>query len=125
MVTKEELLDALWPGETMSESVLPRCIAAARRALGDNRGRGAFIQTLHRRGYRFVATVTEAPSAGHPAALAEARTPFVGREKPFARTRWHPRSSPYLYAGAEDLVRLGQGRIDGKGRKARRRRAPR
>ena len=29
VVTKEQLLDALWPGEAVSESVLPRCIAAA------------------------------------------------------------------------------------------------
>lgn len=52
VVTKAELLDALWPGEAVSESVLPRCIAAARRALGDTRGGGRIIQTLHRRGDR-------------------------------------------------------------------------
>jgi DNA-binding winged helix-turn-helix (wHTH) protein len=84
VVTKQELLDALWPGEVVSESVLPRCIAAARRAVGDTRGRGAVIQTLHRRGYRFVAPVTEAPAAPPPAAPSEARAPFVGREKPLA-----------------------------------------
>ena len=32
VVTKHELLDALWPGEAVSDSVLPRCVAAVRRA---------------------------------------------------------------------------------------------
>jgi DNA-binding winged helix-turn-helix (wHTH) protein len=84
VVTKEELLDALWPGESVSESVLPRCIAAARRGVGDTRGRGAVIQTVHRRGYRFVAPVTEAPGAQPLAAPVEPRAPFVGRERPLA-----------------------------------------
>ena len=57
VVSKIELLDALWPGEAVSESVLPRCIAAARRAIGDDRTRQALIQTVHGRGFRFVAAV--------------------------------------------------------------------
>jgi DNA-binding winged helix-turn-helix (wHTH) protein/DNA polymerase III delta prime subunit len=84
VVTKEELLDALWPGEAVSESVLPRCIAAARRAVGDTRRRGIVIQTLHRRGYRFVAPVTE--TGGVPPAV-EPRAPFVGRDKLLAALR--------------------------------------
>jgi DNA-binding winged helix-turn-helix (wHTH) protein len=87
VVTKEELLDALWPGEAVSESVLPRCIAAARRAVGDTRGRGKIIQTLHRRGYRFVAQVTEGPGAPAATAPAEPRQPFVGRDAQLAALR--------------------------------------
>jgi DNA-binding winged helix-turn-helix (wHTH) protein len=81
VVTKEELLDALWPGEAVSDSVLPRCIAAARRAVGDTRGRHPVIQTVHRRGYRFVAPVA-APAETSPAAAqgAPPAAPFVGRE---------------------------------------------
>jgi DNA-binding winged helix-turn-helix (wHTH) protein len=79
VVTKEELLDALWPGEAVSESVLPRCIAAARRAVGDTRGRRAVIQTLHGRGYRFVASVTETAGARDAVPPQPTRTPFVGR----------------------------------------------
>ena len=55
VVSKHELLDTLWPGEAVSDSVLPRCIAAARRALRDDRSRQKLIQTVHGRGYRFVA----------------------------------------------------------------------
>ena len=50
VVTKHELLDALWPGEAVSDSVLPRCIAAARRAVGDTRARQRVLQTVHGRG---------------------------------------------------------------------------
>ena len=54
VVAKDELIRALWPGEAVSDSVLPRCIAHARRAVGDDRRGQLVIQTVHGRGYRFV-----------------------------------------------------------------------
>lgn len=88
VVTKEELLDALWPGEAVSDSVLPRCIAAARRAVGDTRDRAGAIQTIHRRGYRFVAPVVETPSGARPATdPVEALSRFVGRAPALATLR--------------------------------------
>src|SRR5215468_9485059 len=79
VVSKDELLDAVWPGQVVSESVLPKCIAAARRAIGDE-GRTAMIQTVHGRGYRFVAAVQtrERPAAADVPEGAPLRTPFVG-----------------------------------------------
>jgi DNA-binding winged helix-turn-helix (wHTH) protein len=78
VVTKDELLERLWPGETVSDSVLPRCVAAVRKAIGH----GA-IQTVHGRGYRFVAPLSAGPPAVPTAGPGE-RTPpagiFVGRE---------------------------------------------
>ena len=50
VVTKHELLDALWPGESVSDSVLPRCVAAMRRAVGDDRTGQRVIATAHGRG---------------------------------------------------------------------------
>lgn len=68
VVTKNELLDTLWPGEAVSDSVLPRCVAAARRAVGDTRTKQRVIQTVHGRGYRFVAELIAAtPEAIEPA----------------------------------------------------------
>src|SRR5215468_8426124 len=82
VVSKDELLDAVWPGQTVSESVLPKCIAAARRAIGDGGGRRAMIQTVHGRGYRFVAPVQSrdtAPRDGdRDGETPPLRTPFVG-----------------------------------------------
>ncbi|HEY8122261.1 MAG TPA: AAA family ATPase, partial [Myxococcota bacterium] len=90
VVTKLELLDALWPGEALSESVLPRAIAAARRAVGDTRARARVIETVHGRGYRFVAAVSErsAPAAARALRempLAAAPVPFLGRERTLER----------------------------------------
>jgi DNA-binding winged helix-turn-helix (wHTH) protein/tetratricopeptide (TPR) repeat protein len=84
VVEKNELLDAVWHGASVSESVLPSSVAAARRAVGDDR-RGAVIATVHGRGYRFVAPVEEigaANAAPEPAAAATVPvlgSPFVGR----------------------------------------------
>ena len=58
LVTKERLLESLWPGTYVSESVLKVCIRELRQALGDAHARPRFIETAHRRGYRFVARVT-------------------------------------------------------------------
>ncbi|WP_179137620.1 winged helix-turn-helix domain-containing protein, partial [Candidatus Entotheonella palauensis] len=57
LVTKEELLDAVWPDTAVSESVLTNCMRELRRALGDQARAPEFIETVHRRGYRFIATV--------------------------------------------------------------------
>ena len=70
LVARDELLDALWPATHVTPGVLAGCIRELRRAL-DDRARGArFIETAHRRGYRFVASpVTSAPvldQAGNP-----------------------------------------------------------
>ena len=109
VVTKDELLEHLWPGEFVSESVLPRCITAARKALDDDAARQHVIQTVHSRGYRFVAPVdgrdataaepgdatTDAARGSHrvgvsvPADESSARhpAPFVGRDAAMARLR--------------------------------------
>jgi class 3 adenylate cyclase/DNA-binding winged helix-turn-helix (wHTH) protein/predicted ATPase len=59
MVSNEELINRLWPGQTIGKSALVRSVVAARRAIGDN-GRDQWcIKTLHNRGYRFVAPVEE------------------------------------------------------------------
>ena len=57
VVSKSELLDRLWSGEHVTEAVLPTNVSAARAALGDSRERPGMIQTVHGRGYRFVAAV--------------------------------------------------------------------
>jgi TolB-like protein/uncharacterized protein YukE len=68
VVTRQELLDALWPHKVISESTLSSCIKAARHAVGDDGDTQACIATIQRRGYRFVAPVLElaAPAAGVP-----------------------------------------------------------
>jgi DNA-binding winged helix-turn-helix (wHTH) protein/tetratricopeptide (TPR) repeat protein len=84
VVTKHELLRALWPGEALSESVLPRAITAARRAVGDTRRKARVIETVHGRGYRFVAELRQ-PGDTAPPAAAQPTPVFVGRERTLAR----------------------------------------
>jgi pimeloyl-ACP methyl ester carboxylesterase/DNA-binding winged helix-turn-helix (wHTH) protein len=66
LVSKQELLDAVWPNVFVGEAVLKGTIRDLRRALGDDSHAPRFIQTAHRRGYRFVAPVT-AGDRGEPA----------------------------------------------------------
>src|SRR5215813_4195546 len=63
LVTKEALLDAIWPETYVSDVVLTVCIRELRRALGDERKTPRFIATVHGRGYRFIAPFT---TAAHP-----------------------------------------------------------
>src|SRR5262249_14624581 len=53
-VSKDALIEAAWPGLIVEESNLAVQIAAARRVLGAEPGGGRWIETLARRGYRFV-----------------------------------------------------------------------
>jgi predicted ATPase/DNA-binding winged helix-turn-helix (wHTH) protein len=80
LVTKEELLEQLWPGRFVSEATLTSRLTAARRAVGDRGRAQRVIQTIHGRGYRFILPVEELSArkrASHqvPAALASTLTP--------------------------------------------------
>ena len=57
LVTKDELLDAVWGHRHVSESVLKTIINQVRSQLGDDPRAPRYIETLNRRGYRFVAQV--------------------------------------------------------------------
>src|ERR1043165_9171139 len=57
LVTKEELLNAVWQGVIVSETVLTTHVNAIRRALGDTAKAPRYLETVHRRGYRFIGKV--------------------------------------------------------------------
>jgi pimeloyl-ACP methyl ester carboxylesterase len=63
LVAKKELLDAVWPGVFVGDAVLKTAIRDVRRALGDDSHVPRYIETAHRRGYRFIAAVTAVPAA--------------------------------------------------------------
>jgi DNA-binding winged helix-turn-helix (wHTH) protein len=58
LVTQEELLTAIWPETYVQPEVLRRYILEIRRALGDQPEAPRFIETVPKRGYRFLAAVT-------------------------------------------------------------------
>ena len=70
IVEKEELLEKVWPGVFIEEGNLARRIFNLRQVLGDSEDGRKYIETIPRRGYRFVAAVKEdgEPAAALPAA---------------------------------------------------------
>jgi DNA-binding winged helix-turn-helix (wHTH) protein len=59
LVSKENLFATVWNGTAVSDDALTSCIQELRRALEDDSKEPRFIETRHRRGYRFVAPLTE------------------------------------------------------------------
>jgi DNA-binding winged helix-turn-helix (wHTH) protein/tetratricopeptide (TPR) repeat protein len=67
LVSKEELLEACWPNTAVSDTVLKVCVREIREALDDNPKAPQFIETAHRRGYRFVGRIAHEPTSDfHP-----------------------------------------------------------
>jgi DNA-binding winged helix-turn-helix (wHTH) protein/predicted ATPase len=109
LVTKEELLEHVWPDVYVDDTAVARCIRTVRRAVGDSPETQHVIKTVHGQGYRFVAPLTvqeqlptlppsvpfpvvasvPSPMATEAAARGHA-TPFVGREEELSalRQRW-------------------------------------
>jgi predicted ATPase len=84
VVTKEALLDAVWPGVVVGDAALAVCIGEIRKALDDNAQSPRFIETIHRRGYRFIGARGSPPAAttvpeGLWTNLPHPRTSFIGR----------------------------------------------
>ena len=70
VVSKDDLLAAVWGGRIVSESTLTSRINAARRAVGDSGERQALIRTVARKGIRFVGAVSEASTTSATASSA-------------------------------------------------------
>ncbi len=92
LVSKDALLDRFWPGVHVTENTLTRAIADIRKALGDTAAAPRFIQTVARRGYRFITIATAEPSAASLRTAAdEAAASRAVVDDPFrdwVRGRW-------------------------------------
>jgi TolB-like protein/Flp pilus assembly protein TadD len=67
LVSKDAIMEAVWPGTVVEEGNLTVQMAALRRIVDQNREQGSCIQTVPGRGYRFVAPVTQSDTEAHPA----------------------------------------------------------
>src|SRR6187399_2029271 len=74
LVTKEALLDGVWPSANVTENALAQAISDLRDALGDRPSSPIYILTVARRGYRFVAPV-EAVDDRRPTSAAVTASP--------------------------------------------------
>ena len=119
-VPKRRIIDAAWPGVIVEESNLAVQILAIRRALGRAAGGERWLETLVKRGYRFVGPVAplaekRTSGAGSGSArsnLTNPLTSFVGRERELAEIQ-------YLLAANRLLTLIGTGGV-GKTRLAMR-----
>lgn len=88
LLTKEELLDQLWGDVNVGDAVLKTHVREIRRVLGDDIKSPRYIETVHRRGYRFIAPVQVAADSAaplaRPAPHPAASPRFVGRERELA-----------------------------------------
>ncbi len=63
VVTKEEVFQTVWPDTVVSDAALTSCIQEIRHALHDHARKPRYIETVHRRGFRFIGKVV---SSQHP-----------------------------------------------------------
>jgi TolB-like protein len=82
IVSKDELIEAIWQGRIISEAALSSRISAARRALGDSGNDQSLIRTLHKRGFRFVGDVEEVAAAAAVAAAEAAAAQPAAKDAP-------------------------------------------
>ena len=89
LATKDELLNAVWPGIFVGEAVLKVAVREIREALGDDPNSPRFIETAHRRGYRFIGPVVESPQthaiSASPVHTADSPQRVVGRDAALSR----------------------------------------
>jgi TolB-like protein/DNA-binding winged helix-turn-helix (wHTH) protein len=95
IVDKKELLEAVWPDTFVEEVSLARNVSLLRRALSDHQDGHAFIETIPKRGYRFVAPVeiedwpsTETERTQIPESQSPQPGIPLGRRIPSFRRKW-------------------------------------
>ena len=87
LVTKNALLDSVWGHRFVSESVLKSTISELRSALDDDPKQPRYIETVSRRGYRFIASVSAPARLGGTEAVATTSSSMIGRSDALERLR--------------------------------------
>ena len=99
LVTKEELLTAVWPGVFVTDAVLKVTIGELRKALADDAKQPRFIETVHRRGYRFI---------GELPALEAAQAPTLPYASSVPTIESRLSTQPALLGRVSELAQLHQ-----------------
>lgn len=107
VVSKDELLAAVWPGVVVEDNNLNQAVSTIRRVLGDSRNAPEFLATVPGRGYRFIARLQDESPQVPEELLAPPTAP--GAEPPQSRspTVWYRRPRIYVAAGLAVLVVAG------------------
>ena len=91
-VTKEELLQTVWRDTFVSDDVLKRSVSELRRVFGDDAHESRVIETIPKRGYRFVAAVE--PANGQAWESIRPQTIRAELSRPQAARRKKPKANP-------------------------------
>ena len=83
LVTQDELLEALWPETYVNPELIKKYILGIRKVLGDQHDNPVFIETLPKRGYQFIAAVTDHIGEDQGPS-SEGASKMVGRAGPLA-----------------------------------------
>src|ERR1041384_3586049 len=75
LIKRDELLKEVWPDTFVEESNLSQTIFILRKALGDDRGEPRYIETVPRRGYRFVTAVRDEQAKQHQGETPQTPSP--------------------------------------------------
>ncbi|MBI3757992.1 MAG: transcriptional regulator [Deltaproteobacteria bacterium] len=84
VVTKDELSQTVWPDTVVGDDALTSCVQELRRALGDDARQPRYIETVHRRGFRFLPTITTQPVASSKFQVRTLRTQHSGLSTPLS-----------------------------------------
>ncbi len=84
LVLKDEMFATVWPGITGGDTALAMCIREVRHVLGDDPHQPRFIETVHRRGYRFIAPIA---ASAAPVSSAKFQVSSSDAQHPALRTQ--------------------------------------
>lgn len=111
LVTRDELVDRLWPNQDVAEANLTQCIYELRKALGDKRDGATYIETVARRGYRLAVPVLRTPATRTNARTEPRRLSSIA-VVPFTALPGMPRDEALEHGIANSLV-TGLSKISG------------
>src|SRR5688572_3291261 len=85
VVSREELLHAVWPGVVVGDEALTQSVIKLRRALGDDSRSPSYIETIPKRGYRLIAPVGKSDDVSS----VQDDVPVVPKQVPQGAARWN------------------------------------
>ena len=100
LLTKDEIMQKVWPDSFVEEANLTVNVSALRKALGETPGGQQYIETVPKRGYRFVAPVTELQSDGESSLAKALPKVAAGPASKAGVLRWWPAAAGLLLVAA-------------------------